>query len=74
MVEALASSRNFQIEQKGEETEFPDAALYDIGVFYLLRLEPEHDPNRFKVGSMMSIARSSAGSSGRLWTKWSRNT
>jgi len=50
VLEALASSRNFQNEQKGEETEFPDTTLYDIGVFYLLRLEPEHDPNRFKVG------------------------
>ena len=27
-----------------------DTSLYDIGVFYLLHLEPEHDPNRFKVG------------------------
>ncbi len=50
VLEALASSRNFQNEQEGEETEFPDAALYDIGVLYLLRLEPEHDQNRFKVG------------------------
>lgn len=50
VLEALASNRNFQSEQKVEEAELPEAALYDIGVFYLLRLEPEHDPNRFKVG------------------------
>jgi hypothetical protein len=50
VLEALASSRNFQNGQEGEETEFPEATLYDIGVFYLLRLEPEHDANRFKVG------------------------
>jgi hypothetical protein len=28
---------------------FTDAALYDIGLFYLLCLEPEHDPSRFKM-------------------------
>jgi hypothetical protein len=55
VLEALASSRNFQNEQEGEETRFPDAALYDIGVFYLLRLEPDHDPNRFKVGFACNI-------------------
>lgn len=50
VIEAVASSRNFQNDQEGEETGIPDAALYDIGVFYLLCLEPEHDPNGFKVG------------------------
>ena len=50
VLEALASSRNFQSEQEDEEADLPDAVLYDIGVFYLLRLEPDHDPNRFKVG------------------------
>jgi T5orf172 domain len=50
VLEALAAGRSYQAERGGEETEFPDAALYDIGVFYLLCLEPEHDPNRFKVG------------------------
>jgi hypothetical protein len=47
VLEALASSKNANNEQ---ESEFPDATLYDIGVFYLLRLEPDYDPNRFKVG------------------------
>ena len=36
--------------EENEENEFTEAALYDIGVFYLLCLEPEHDPHRFKVG------------------------
>ena len=27
-----------------------DPSLYDVGVFYLMMLEPEHDPNRIKVG------------------------
>jgi hypothetical protein len=50
VLEALAPSRNLQNGQEAEETDLPEAALCDIGVFYLLRLEPEHDPNRFKVG------------------------
>lgn len=29
---------------------FNDATLTDIGVFYLIQLEPTHDPDRFKVG------------------------
>ena len=44
VLEALASTR------RQEDTDIPDASLYDIGVFYLLSLEPEHDPSRFKVG------------------------
>jgi hypothetical protein len=50
VLEAFTTSRNTRDERDGEMAEFLDAALYDIGVFYLLRLEPEHDPNRFKVG------------------------
>jgi hypothetical protein len=50
ILEALASSRSVQNRQEESETEFTEAALYDIGVFYLLCLEPEHDPCRFKVG------------------------
>lgn len=47
VLEALAASRSDTSQSGGSETE---AALYDVGVFYLLQLEPEHDPNRFKVG------------------------
>jgi hypothetical protein len=50
VLEALASSRSNPNGQEGEESEFTEAALYDVGVFYLLSLEPEHDPSRFKVG------------------------
>lgn len=50
VLEALAASRSYQFKEEYEETGLPDAALYDIGVFYLLGLEPEHDPKRFKVG------------------------
>jgi hypothetical protein len=50
ILEALASSRSAQSGEEAEESEFTEAALYDVGVFYLLCLEPEHDPSRFKVG------------------------
>jgi hypothetical protein len=47
VLEVLAASRSGNTQNIGNETE---AALYDVGVFYLLQLEPKHDPNRFKVG------------------------
>lgn len=47
VLEALAASRSSNSQGRGNEA---DAALYDVGVFYLLQLEPEHDPSRFKVG------------------------
>jgi len=47
VLEALAASRSATNQSGENETE---AALYDVGVFYLLQLEPEHGPNRFKVG------------------------
>lgn len=50
VLEEFAASRSSTNGVEGEESSMPEAALYDIGVFYLLRLEPEHDPNRFKVG------------------------
>lgn len=50
VLETLASSRSTQNGWEAEEVEFPSSALYDIGVFYLLCLEPEHDPSRSKVG------------------------
>jgi hypothetical protein len=33
----------------------PDAAIPEQGVFYLLQLEPERDPGRFKVGFATSL-------------------
>jgi len=35
------------IENNGNS---PDVVIIDRGAFYLLQLEPEHDPGRFKVG------------------------
>jgi len=32
-----------------------NAALAEMGVFYLLLLEPDHDPGRFKVGFAVSL-------------------
>jgi hypothetical protein len=41
-------------EERGSET---DALLEtDHGVFYLVQLEPEHDPGRFKVGFTSNMA------------------
>ena len=50
VLEALASRGTASNGQQGEEPEFTDAVLYDIGIFYLLCLEPDHDPSRIKVG------------------------
>ena len=49
VLETLAATRSDQGGAQ-EEDGITEAALYDIGVFYLLRLEPAHDPSRFKVG------------------------
>jgi len=50
VLEELASTKNSSTAREDKTASVPEAALYDIGVFYLLSLEPEHDPNRFKVG------------------------
>lgn len=50
VLDALASTMSARVTAEGESMSVPEAALYDIGVFYLLSLEPEHDPTRFKVG------------------------
>ena len=47
VLEAIAAGKS---SSSTNDSETIEAALYDIGVFYLIRLEPEHDPNRFKVG------------------------
>jgi hypothetical protein len=52
VLEVLASTRR----QESEGSNLPDASLYDIGVFYLLCLEPEHDPSRFKVGFASNLS------------------
>ena len=50
ILEDIGSNRNGAFEDNSRDTLLPEATLYDIGVFYLLSLEPEHDPNRYKVG------------------------
>lgn len=35
---------------------FVEAGVNDVGVFYLIQLEPEYDPGRFKVGFTVDIA------------------
>lgn len=56
ILDELRSSKTLQrTDNKGKSIELPDATLYDIGVFYLLCLEPEHDPHRFKVSFASNI-------------------
>jgi hypothetical protein len=40
---------------KPESTGNDDIDLSSSGVFYLIQLEPDHDPGRFKVGFASSI-------------------
>ncbi len=47
VLETIAAGKSSSNQNDGAVTE---AALYDVGVFYLIQLEPEHDPSRFKVG------------------------
>lgn len=47
ILKTIAAGKNTNDQGEKNVTE---AALYDNGVFYLIQLEPEHDPNRFKVG------------------------
>lgn len=49
----LASTKratDSSLENESEVSVPFDPSLYDVGVFYLMLLEPEHDPNRIKVG------------------------
>lgn len=50
ILEVIGSNKNISKGDDDRDTELPEATLYDIGVFYLLSLEPEHDLNRYKVG------------------------
>jgi hypothetical protein len=56
VLEVLSTGRRSQNRTDGEGGELPEAALYDVGVFYLLRLESQHDPNRFKVGFASNLS------------------
>ena len=49
-------SNNFDVESREDEKSVMiDVSLYDTGVFYLIQLEPEHDPLRIKVGFANNI-------------------
>lgn len=54
----IAAEVRVKLDTQGDEAEAsPTAVLADEqGVFYLLELEPEHDPGRFKVGFALSLA------------------
>jgi hypothetical protein len=56
VLEELASTIGTRNRRKGKDTQIPEADPGDVGVFYLLCLEPTHDPNRFKVGFAGDIA------------------
>jgi hypothetical protein len=47
-----ARSASEPLEQDGAD---PKQLLLDQGVFYLLLLEPDHDPGRFKVGFAINL-------------------
>lgn len=50
ILEALTTNRKQLIGGNDEEPYMPEATLYDVGVFYLISLEPDYDLNRYKVG------------------------
>lgn len=43
------------VNRSGADEDGPDTAIAEQGVFYLLQLEPDHDPGRFKVGFATSL-------------------
>jgi hypothetical protein len=47
-----SSATAFESETEGS---IPEALLAEQGVFYLLQLEPDHDPGHFKVGFATSL-------------------
>lgn len=55
ILDVIGSGKSFSESEDDDSPSLPEAALYDIGVFYFIGLEPEHDPNRFKVGFANNI-------------------
>lgn len=49
-IRSVAAANRSTVEEDG-----PVAAIAEQGVFYLMQLEPEHDPGRFKVGFATSL-------------------
>jgi len=54
LTELLSRRAAPELEEEDAESS-PEAILAEQGVFYLLLLEPEHDPGRFKVGFATSL-------------------
>jgi hypothetical protein len=52
----LLSYRGKDASEQNQDGAITEAALAERGVFYLVQLEPDHDPQRFKVGFASSIA------------------
>ena len=55
VVDALRSSDSSSASGDGDSPSIPEVLLAEKGVFYLLSLEPESDPGRFKVGFAASL-------------------
>jgi hypothetical protein len=51
-----ASLSRHEASDDGVDNPLSDVVLADEGVFYLLILEPDHDPGRFKVGFAVSMS------------------
>jgi len=52
----LPSYGNEDDSERNQGSSVTEAALAEQGVFYLVQLEPDHDPMRFKVGFASSIS------------------
>lgn len=52
----MESPENLDIEADEENESVPEILLTEQGFFYLLMLEPDHDPGRFKVGFTVNLS------------------
>ena len=52
----IAARTETDPEEQGENESVSNAILAEQGVFYLMVLEPDHDPGRFKVGFAVSLS------------------
>ena len=56
-LDEIKSQKNFNVsELAGEYTLINEELLFEQGVFYLLMLEPDHDPGRFKVAFAINLS------------------
>ncbi len=56
VVDDLTSGKSLTELDNENEGSVPEALLAEQGVFYLLQLEPHHDPGRLKVGFATSLS------------------